>query len=381
MVLQRFHFVMVLMAIGLGTISCPMQTIASEKQIPNLTYLQEVPSGPIAGTEIDGSAFQFLTFTPSWETVIVGGHWYGAHGNHSSIYPAASIWAHLPQIKAESPNMVVALGDVVRDGQQPNAFDGFQELSRQLECAVKLVNGNHDGDYEDTDHVPYGDIIDVKSDAKNLYLFLNTEWISKGGCKFSADLIREQKALDKQNVIVFSHHLLWALAEPDFAEMDDFANASYAPQIAADSVKYLYDAILDVVGEGQMHWYSGDVGTEWSFPIFADSSKDGKRHFYAAGVSDSPEDAFLKLVIHSDGNIETSIFPLGTKEWGPLSEYNLEFWRKEVPKRRAAQELTFMQKISNTLYSKKFWAGVLLGALAMGLFGLMRFWWKKRKLA
>lgn len=331
------------------------------------TYYMPI-GNPILTTKLlEFPIFSFpIDTVPQSYTILAGGHWYGAHGNAHSIYPATSIWAHLLEIKAANPNLVVALGDVLRSGADTLQIQGFRKLEKAIGAETKVTLGNHDFDLETVLQNKFGEFFESFSRDRNLFLFLNTQWIANGGAKFTADYIatlRSDTAYEK--VFVFSHHLFWALTEPGFAQMDEFANAAYSKEIETDSANYLYASILEIAKEGELFWFSGDVGTEWSFPIFADHSADQKRHFYASGIGDRPEDAFLKIVIPDSGEVEVEIFPLGPQAWDSLDHYNLKFWESEIAQRRRGEDLSWMDKFERTIYAKKFWAGMLSGIVFM----------------
>jgi hypothetical protein len=177
-------------------------------------------------------------------------------------------------------------------------------------------------------------------------------------------------------VFVFSHRLLWALTEPGFAEMDDFANEPFAPLVHADTLEMVYNAVLKLAGDRPMYWFSGDIGASWSMNVFEGNSQDGKRHFYAAGLGDCEDDAFWEVNVDSLGNVRANIFWLSPKPGEDSLTHDLDHWRKTMSNRYACNRPSYLAQL------KANWKILLLGSvLGMVLLATFNWWWRRRRKA
>ncbi len=307
---------------------------------------------------------------PVGYSFMAAGHWYGAHENVRSPYPASTLLNASGLFDNLQPHRVYILGDAMRDVDDPVQVAGFNYACGQLHSIPYMVPGNHDlmADGQFYGHFQACDMLEG-----DLLICLNTEMLRYGGGKTMLAQLSDTSGSchTGRNLFVFSHRLLWALAEPGFAEMDDFANEPFAPMVDADTVQLIYNAVLELAGDRPLHWFSGDIGASWSETVFHDVSADGQRHFYAAGLGDCKEDAFWRVVVDSLGHVETSLVPLvpSGQERDP-SHYDLAHWRERMLAKRAAEQPSVWEQVSGLIASKKFWLGIVIGlgiATAIGL--------------
>jgi 3',5'-cyclic AMP phosphodiesterase CpdA len=308
---------------------------------------------------------------------LAGGHWYGAPENIHSVFPASSFLSAIPRIEDLSPDWIFALGDLVR-----NAGDTVQvrNLRRTLLCIPQptiLVAGNHDllpdGSLPPalSGHLPrvYGQsqsgavraVGEFTADS-SLFLLLPTERLRQPGG--SRDLMRQLDSIREtrpahKSVLVFSHRLLWALAEPGFGEMDDFANEPFGPLVDIDSAKMVYQSILNIVGDQKMYWFSGDIGASWSFTVFEGHSDDGRRHFYAAGLGDRPEDALWQVEVDRSGWVYPQVFWLADPPPMLGGVFDLDFWRAEMRRRQEVATRSFSARMKDFVQANG--TGFLMG--------------------
>ncbi len=313
-------------------------------------------------------------------TFLAAGHWYGAHENSLSLYPSSSLYAHVAQLNDVHADWIFTLGDAVRDANDRRQVDAFGALRHQIEGNHLLVPGNHDllttGQY----NAALGKLISDTLHNGDSYLFLNTESLRFGGGKAMLDDLKDGSIACRacNNVFVFSHRLLWALTEPGFQEMDDFANEPFAPMVDADTLEMVYAAVLKLASGRPLHWFSGDVGASWSEQVFYDHSADGLRHFYAAGLGDCKKDAFWQVHVDTLGVVTPRILLLDEVEKaGSLEEYDMAHWRVRMHERRAMGEKTFGERTWGVVKSRKFLLG--LGAGLLVAVGLVFLWLLRRR--
>ncbi|MBL0017508.1 MAG: hypothetical protein IPP17_14005 [Bacteroidetes bacterium] len=192
------------------------------------------------------------------------------------------------------------------------------------------------------------------------------------------ELLKQLKELpsecdEGQNLFVFSHRLIWALAEPEFERMDEFANEPLRDKVDLDTLKMVFDAVGKLARNRPIYWFSGDIGASWSLPVFEGHSQDQKRHYFAAGLGDTEEDAFWQVQVDEEGKVSTSLFSLAPVEvQRPI--YDLAYWEREMAARGGQDKTGFLDKF--VAEWKVLCIGVLLG---IGLaFLLMRFRRKPR---
>ncbi|MFN8394131.1 MAG: metallophosphoesterase [Bacteroidia bacterium] len=303
---------------------------------------------------------------------LAGGHWYGAHENVHSLRVASSLYAAIPAIKAAQPDRIFALGDVVRDAGDVRQIHGFVDLQTEIGVGIRVAPGNHDLNRNGYFRFPHrfgtGNTFTYFNGDR--FLVLNTEMLVN---KQSHDLIEfVQKSFvdvpEGRNLFVFTHRLVWALAEPGFSEMDDFANEPIGDKAPLDSIKMLYDAVCRHAPSGRMWWFSGDVGASWSLTLFEGRSRDGLRHFYAAGLGDRPEDAFWRVDVDSLGEVNVSPFPLvDAKALEPHQD--LQYWRGKMKEVMAENQAPGGLGFGRLLQTLSLWIGLVLGAL-IGVLGM-----------
>jgi hypothetical protein len=313
----------------------------------------------------------YVDVSPHPYTFLAGGHLYGAHANAQSVCPAASLHAAAQQIRALQPYRFFALGDLVRDGSDPAQLACLDALNMQLGYNMEFVPGNHDLD--SNGHAPASWAGRLASFTRQTeeFLVLNTELLRQGHGDSLIHLIDAglpPRDSSSKTLFVFSHRLLWALCEPGMAEMDDFANEPFAPQVNADTARMVYEAVLRRAGGRKLHWFSGDVGATWSFTVFHGCSADSSRHFYAAGLGDSRHDALWRVDVSAEGDVSTHVMPLlPTQQARPDTAYGLAAWRRAMAEQEAAAHVPLGRRILRTLGSPRFWVGFGLGGACIAL--------------
>ncbi len=308
-------------------------------------------------------------------TFLAAGHWYGANENYQSIGPAASLLGAIDKIKAAQPNWVFALGDVVRNSDNAQQVAQYQHTLEAFGCPTILVPGNHDLLADGSLPPSIGAELPCQRAYGDQFIFLDTEKLLQHR---GHELLKQLQALPSecdggQNLFVFSHRLMWALAEPEFERMDEFANEPLRDKVDLDTLKLVFDAVGKLAMNRPIYWFSGDIGASWSLPVFEGHSQDQKRHYFAAGLGDTEEDAFWQVHVDAEGKVTTSLFSLAPIDFQrPI--YDLAYWEREMAARGGQDKTGFLDKF--VAEWKVLCIGVLLG---IGLaFLLMRFRRKPR---
>ncbi len=308
-------------------------------------------------------------------TFLAAGHWYGANENYQSIGPAASLLGAIDKIKAAQPNWVFALGDVVRNSDNAQQVAQYQHTLEAFGCPTILVPGNHDLLADGSLPPSIGAELPCQRAYGDQFIFLDTEKLLQHR---GHELLKQLQALPSecdggQNLFVFSHRLMWALAEPEFEQMDEFANEPLRDKVDLDTLKLVFDAVGKLARNRPIYWFSGDIGASWSLPVFEGHSQDQKRHYFAAGLGDTEEDAFWQVQVDEEGKVSTSLLSLAPVEvQRPM--YNLAYWEREMAARAGQNKTGFLSKFVAE------WKVLLVGVvLGIGLaFLLMRFRRKPR---
>ncbi len=344
----------------------PMQLSAQNESVAS-DRVRELPSASLYEMEapITGTGYRFLA----------AGHWYGANENYQSIGPAASLLGAIDKIKAAQPNWVFALGDVVRNSDNVQQVAQYQYTLEAFGCPTILAPGNHDLLADGSLPPSIGAELPCQRAYGDQFIFLNTEKLLQHR---GHELLKQLKELpsecdEGQNLFVFSHRLIWALADPEFERMDEFANEPLRDRVDLDTLKMVFDAVGKLARNRPIYWFSGDIGASWSLPVFEGHSQDQKRHYFAAGLGDTEEDAFWQVQVDEEGKVTTSLLSLAPVEvQRPI--YDLDYWEREMAARAGQHKTGFLDKF--VAESKVLCIGVLLG---IGLaFLLMRFRRKPR---
>jgi hypothetical protein len=306
---------------------------------------------------------------------MAGGHWYGAHENSLSVSPSASLFAAVRKINRLQPRWIFALGDVVRNADDPQQIWAYQSLLDMLTAEVILAPGNHDLMRNQFVNPALGVSHWHFYHAGDRFLILNTEELRLGGSRELLSWLEDSLAAQPvgRNLFVFSHRLLWALGDPALAEMDDFANEPFRSAVPGDTARLVYEAVCRLAGDRPLHWFSGDVGASWSFTVFEGQGSHHLRHFYAAGLGDRPEDAFWHVQVDAAGQVKATVFPMGLLEVDKIDRYDLPWWQKHMAGKKAGAGDALGGRVKRFLGSKQLWVGVAAGVLlVLGWRGMRR---------
>lgn len=278
--------------------------------------------------------------------------------------PASSLLGAIDKIKAAKPQWIFALGDVVRNSDNPQQVARYQQTLQAFGCPTILVPGNHD--LLSDGSLPDSTVMELPCQRAygDQFIFLNTEKLIHHR---GHELLKQLKELPSecdggQNLFVFSHRLMWALADPEFERMDEFANEPLRDKVDLDTLKLVFDAVGKLARNRPIYWFSGDIGASWSLPVFEGHSQDKQRHYFAAGLGDTEEDAFWQIHVDDAGNVHPSLLSLAPTDFQrPI--YDLAYWEREMATRSADSKSGFLSRFIAEW--KVLLVGVILGVLIL----------------
>lgn len=308
-------------------------------------------------------------------TFLVGGHLYGAHG--SSIYPATSLILNIDKFSRSGASFFMSLGDLFRDTGNEYNIAQTEKMVRKLGIPLFNAPGNHDLSKKDRYRYLMGPLQFAFSWGPDLFIVLNSEAMMEDN--WSLDLSADYAAFRQasgfaqpRNVFVFSHRLIWALADEAFAEMDGWANESAAALISKEKAEKVAAQIKEIAGESPVYWFGGDVGTEWSQAMFYEKAADKNWHYFATGLGDTEHDGLLHMLVGADGTVQPRGLSLARTNYEKLPEYNLNYWRAWFERHPRSAGGTW-SRIKGVLGSRKFWLGFgFAGVLGLILLRLRR---------
>ncbi|MEM7035915.1 MAG: metallophosphoesterase family protein [Bacteroidota bacterium] len=329
-------------------------------------------------------------------TIYAGGHLYGAHNNAQSIYPAASFLGNIHRLNQRPAQAFIALGDIVRDGQDSLQLQAIVQATKALKVPFYNAPGNHDIAGGDRYLKRFGHQVGTMFQKKghdvqarfyigdDLFLILNTEHLLSGNTDkilefLSFEMARAKSRLNGvRHIFVFTHRLLWPVCVDAFAEMDAYLNEPLAPKVDREKTCAIFDRIAGFKPKGETYFFAGDIGADWSLPIFYDKDPDRGWHYLACGLNDSRRDALLKMEVNPEGKVILGTFPLGEARYSPLKDYNLAHWKAHFEK-SPPESTGLVGRIMGLFGKKAFWAGGLAGLGLMLGFGFL--WRRMRKRA
>lgn len=355
--MRQFSLVILLICNALG--------LSAMVQAGNGSEWEEFPPSPLNQKRVADSLKGDYSF---W----VGGHLYGAHGNDRSQFPAASFLSFLPELNRDTSLFFVSLGDVLRDPDDKNHLKGFQKSMSALTLPAYHVIGNHDLLFAKEltrDNRPL-ESFRIEND---LFLFINTEDVLGGK---GQPILSKMRSIQEQlggvsslrQIFVFSHRLLWAFCEEGYEEVDIRSNEPLQERYNKEELCELSRIIRELGTEHSLTWFSGDVGTPWSYPLFYQKDEESGIRYVATGISDGPGDALVRVTVTDEGLAFLPV-ALGSESYENIETYGLEFW-KNLPKTEEAG------KLASVISDKRFWAG-MLGGLICGL--LLTFFMGRKK--
>lgn len=311
---------------------------------------------------------------------LVGGHLYGSGYNQVSVFPSAALYANVETINAREPSFFMGLGDIVRDGGSPLHWQKFGELTDRISSPFLNAPGNHDLLDRNQYAKAQGKSFFHFRRGQDVFLVLDTEEMiypvdSLDQEAFVESVFAEWDTIASlRNVFIFSHRLIWALERPEFAEVDRKSNMSWAEQPHIDFLDDLMPRVKQLSAKHPVWWFSGDVGTPFSFPLFYEQDPAFSGITYiATGMGNGQWDALVEVAVDENGEVKMEPLPLCGQEMQPIESYNRAYLAAESAELPIETTPSLVQKMARGFKALTFWLGILGGALGLSvLWGAFR---------
>ena len=292
---------------------------------------------------------------------LVCGHIYGDH--NQSVYPSSSFLANIKAMNNTGAKFFVSLGDMLRLSNKKHV-NIFRDSTSDLDMPIFNSVGNHDVGNRKFYEERFGSTYYDFSYGTETYIFLDSELLIKE-YQDNRDIANEQikyfELLCKEllenskitNVFIFSHKLIWAVNKPEYQIVYKHSNGpSYSDiKFFSNDIEPL---IINLAKKKSVFWISGDIGAEWSLPIFFEKEKEANITYIAVGIGDTEKDVVLSITID---NSEVDITPISltNSEVYSIDHYGVKYWDDYFP----GTFFSIIQRVIRVIKSKYFWAGVI----------------------
>jgi hypothetical protein len=313
------------------------------------------------------------------------GHSYG-----KTVYPAPSFLAYVGEIRASGARALVLLGDTVRS-PTPVHLRVLRRVARQLEIPVFIAPGNHDTRDPEAYARAFGDLWYEFRIGRDAYIvaYLNLHWdtVSPRQLDWFRDRL-EAAAEDPQirNVVILTHHLVWAVDDPRLAAVR--SRIIFPPDYREGFFTERIQPTLErVAARKPVYWASGD---RTSFPPFFWKDPERDVTYLATGIKDHPADSIVELQSLPSGQIRFRLVSLAGIDLGPIEQYGPDFWEAyyggppRILSLREPFDLKYVALVEAWMFvtNRRFVVGALLSSAATtGLIGLA--WvlhrWRRRE--
>lgn len=285
---------------------------------------------------------------------VVGGHFYGNSAANSG-YPASSLLGGLDRILNYRPDLLFITGDLFLNVKRDSS-NYRRSFFDRMPFPIYNAVGNHDldgGHYQNFE--PTFQYFYLGND---LFLVLDTE-VDNGSLKGEQlNMLRRvltdatERGVD--NVFIFSHRPVWAVGHK---EIDELIRSNTRSLTGNNYEKEILPLLKEAQVSADLYWFSGSMGGQ-APSSFLYHEEEGI-HFIITAIRDTRRDAVLGVNVNS-GRIQFSTISLGQKRYGPLEQYNIDFWKSSG---RGAENINFKllpYYIKNTVTHRAFWSGVIL---------------------
>jgi hypothetical protein len=280
---------------------------------PVAARAQEV--GPIFAEEPGATGDRFSFF--------VIGHAYGAHTQRPRIYgasplPAASLLANLDILRRYDLGFFT--GDVVQ-ACGPRSLAQFKRLvADRLTLPIFNAKGNHDNCPEYNARHKDRLAFSIHDDRFVILPYAGAEQV---------DFLTEQlqnrlSAPAPGRIFVFSHRPIWTNLAPDLHLAGRKANIAIKddPDFTA-RLAPLLRRLNDGDGRHRLYWFSGDVGSPGSYPVFFHRLGCCVQ-LLASGLNDDDMDNYLRVEVSPDV-VRIEVQSLTGRALEPLESYDVDW--------------------------------------------------------
>jgi len=295
---------------------------------------------------------------PEKYSFLVCGHIYG--DPNPSVYPSASFHANMNMMNNTDAKFFVSLGDMLRISNEEHA-DNFKKSIATLRMPLFNAVGNHDVSNREFYENNFGRTYYDFTYGSEKYIFLDTELSAKGeiiGDQMEYFMRACEEALknpDISNVFIFSHKLIWSV-KSDYQIVYKHSNAPYY----FDTTSFIdnIEPILNQLAKKKaVYWISGDIGVQWSLPIFFQKERGTNITFAAVGIGDTEKDAVLKIDVNN-GEIDIIPISLTHSEVYSIEYYGTKYWENYF-QNISTENISIESRLIRVIRNKYFWAGAI----------------------
>jgi hypothetical protein len=344
-------------------------------------FLLLMMTGPAALAESVESPMNGKTLeppdAPQEYSFLVTGHVYGSHS--PSTYPAASFLANVESFNAMGARFFVTLGDIVQHCNEVDIGIFERTVADALDMPLFNACGNHDVSKRELYKSHFGETYLAFRYCSELYLVLDTE-LGKGQIEgeqldFVLDCLDEARdSEDVKNIFVLSHRLLWAIGNEPINSILPYVNGpTFHPKTATSFTDLILPELFTLSESRSVYLISGDVGCEWSLPLFYQKDANHDVTYVACGLGESERDAVVKVNVTEEGEVTFTPVSLSGEELQKMDYYGVDYWTEHGPDRRGAVADTEEDVLTGDFVSGVVLGGFLGLALVGGFLLLRRF--------
>ncbi len=261
---------------------------------------------------------------------LLAGHTYGSH--NKSIFPSASILANLDLLNDTEPDFMILLGDIIQRTTELEIAKLKESFLSKVDFPVFNSVGNHDIADRLVYEKHFGKTFFSFEIGTASFIFLDGEYdnglIKNEQYDFLIENINKSK---RKNIFIFSHRLLWAIANPPFDRIIPYVNGPDSHPANATTISDILPKLKSKT-EQNFYFASGDIGCWWSLPLFCANDPSGNITYVAVGIGDTEKDAIIKVDINK-GKVSFTPISLTGESLEPLKNYDLGFWENYFEKR------------------------------------------------
>jgi hypothetical protein len=303
-----------------GLLACCLLALLP-MQLPAQGFFNQAPTSPFNGLplprEDTAKTYDFL----------VGGHLVGAEDNASSVYPAASFLAQLDRINANPIALMLAVGDLMRDGSDSLQRVAVKQALRPLRFPVYHAPGAldlRDRVAYKVDFKAYQHIFFYQQDC---FLLLDAEALVEGRGQELLDFLDAYekrkffRPTSMRNLFVFSSRHFFSACVDGLGDIDALSNAPLPGALDRDMACQVHARVLKFAGSAHVYWFSGDVGQAGKAPVYFVQMPEGRVRYIGTGIGDTRQDALVRVSVTREGAIALHMFPLTPRLWKPVDRY------------------------------------------------------------
>ncbi|MCP4002932.1 MAG: hypothetical protein GY725_01925 [bacterium] len=252
--------------------------------------------------------------------------WLIGHSYGPSVYPVASLLLNLDRFNRSGARALFLLGDTMQI-LSPVHRSAFARMTDALQIPVYIAPGNHDLREPGVFEREYGRTsyqLRIGSDLYAIFdLNLNWEALPQDRLdEFLRILAEAERDPSIRNVVILTHHLVWAIDEPRLEIVRSRVNrpADYRSGVFA---QHLQPALESLAQHKPVYWISGD---RTHFPPLYWKVPEQNITYIATGLHGRENDLAVRLESSATGAIRFELESLAGRELDPIEQYGPDYW-------------------------------------------------------